>query len=126
MTTKSEKAEKKMEIAPKKATPISRDSALPIISIVLGIVSLLGAGLLTGIPAIILGAIALKKQQGDRVIGIIGVVTGAVGTFFSIIFLAIFAWAFIWAANHPDEMESRGRPAPMYERQRDYFDSQRS
>lgn len=60
---------------------------LPIVSFVLGIASLLGPGLLFGIPAIITAAIALKKQQSNRGLSITGLVTGIVSTAGSLLFI---------------------------------------
>ncbi len=118
MATKAKKSETK-------STPIkSSDNSLPIISVVLGAVSLLGPGLLLGIPAIIVGSIALKKQQGERGISITGIVTGALSTLFSLFIIALIIWGIVWGINHPEDM--RDQRTPIQEQQRDRFDLQRS
>lgn len=102
----------------------SNDSSLGIVSLVLGIISLTGPGLVLGIPAIITGAIALKKKQGDRGLSITGLVTGSVSTVISLLVIALFIFFFIWGLNHPDTMRELERqqqqgaqPHPMiYER----------
>ncbi|MEO6109683.1 MAG: DUF4190 domain-containing protein [Candidatus Saccharimonadales bacterium] len=66
-------------------------SGFGIASMVLGIVSLFGLGVLTGIPAIILGIIAIRKHKGAGFgMGIAGVVTGAIGILVGIIFVMTF------------------------------------
>jgi hypothetical protein len=77
------------------------DEGLAVVSMVLGIISFTGPGLLTGIPAIITGAIALKKKQGSRGMSITGVVTGAVSTAFSLLVIAAIIWAFLWGWGQP-------------------------
>ncbi|HET6746680.1 MAG TPA: DUF4190 domain-containing protein [Candidatus Saccharimonadales bacterium] len=104
--------------------PQPSDNSLSIISVVLGTVSLIGPGLLLGIPAIIVGAIALKKQQGEKGVSITGIVTGAISTVFSVIILALVIWGFVWGMNHPEEMRDKRR-IPTQE-QRERFDLQRS
>jgi O-antigen/teichoic acid export membrane protein len=70
-------------------TPTQQEGTLAIVSLVLGIVSLTGPGLLLGIPAIITGAIALKKNQ-NRGLSIAGLVTGIVSTLVSLLFIVLF------------------------------------
>jgi hypothetical protein len=77
------------------------DEGLAVVSMVLGIISFTGPGLLTGIPAIITGAIALKKKQGSRGMSITGVVTGSVSTAFSLLVIAAIIWAFLWGWGQP-------------------------
>ena len=90
-------------------------SGLPLTSLILGIVSVLALGLLTGIPAIITGVIALRRKYADRGLSIAGIITGSVGTFFSLLVIGFFIlMLFIgfsegggWMNNHPVPM-----PAP--------------
>ena len=53
-------------------TPTKEDSSIAIISMVLGIVSLTGPGLLLGIPAIVTGIIAIRKKVANRGLAIAG------------------------------------------------------
>jgi Ca2+/Na+ antiporter len=52
---------------------------------VLGIVSVILLGFLSGVPAITLGAIALRKKHPGKGMAIVGVVTGSLGTLVTII-----------------------------------------
>src|SRR3982750_4505913 len=70
------------------ATP--NTSGMPLTSLILGIVSVLALGLLTGIPAIIIGAIALRRKLADRGLSIAGIILGSVGTFFSLLVIGFF------------------------------------
>lgn len=81
-------------------TPPEQSQGLAITSMVLGIVSVVALGLLTGIPAIITGSIALKKKLAGRGMAITGIVTGAVGTLFSILLIAFWILIVIFAANN--------------------------
>ena len=85
--------------------PVQSEGGLALVSMILGIVSLTGPGLLLGIPAIITGIIALKKNQGNRGLGITGLVTGVVSTVVSLIFFAFIAFLFVWGINHPEELD---------------------
>ncbi|HET8884030.1 MAG TPA: DUF4190 domain-containing protein [Candidatus Saccharimonadales bacterium] len=78
--------------------PVS--SGLAVTSLVLGVVSFTGFGLITGIPAIILGIIALNKKQGERSMSIAGIVMGAISTFFSLLFILFVIIMFIIAVPH--------------------------
>jgi hypothetical protein len=104
----------------------SNDNSLSIISVALGTISLLGPGLLLGIPAIIVGAIALKKQQGEKGVSITGIVTGAISTAFSLIIVSLLIWGIVWGINHPEEMRDQRRMPIQEEQQRERFDLQRS
>ncbi len=77
------------------------DNTMALVSMILGLISMLGFGLLTGIPAIILGAMALKNKQGERGFSITGIVTGAISTFFSLLFIIFLIIIFIVAAANP-------------------------
>ncbi len=118
--------EKELKKPKTEAAPVapSGDNTLSIISVVLGTVSLVGPGLLFGIPAIIMGAIALKRKQGEKGISITGIVTGAISTAVSLVIIGLVVWAFIYGFTHPEEFQDERRN-PMQE-QRDMFDSQRS
>ena len=84
-------------------TPVTPppSNTLAIVSLVMGIISLTGPGLLLGIPAIITGAIALKKKQAERGLSIAGIITGSISTAFSLVLIIIFIAAFIWGLNNP-------------------------
>lgn len=79
------------------------DNSLAITSMVLGIVSLTGFGLVLGIPAIILGVIALKKKAANRGLSITGIVTGAISTLLSLLFIAFLIFMLIFAASQPND-----------------------
>ncbi len=66
---------------------------------ILGILSVVMAGLLTGIPAIILGIIDLKKKQGEKAFNITGIATGAIGTAFSLIAIAFVIFIVVIGAQ---------------------------
>jgi len=83
------------------------DSNLAIVSMVLGVVSLTGPGLLLGIPAIITASIALKKNLNGRGLSIAGLVTGIVSTVLSFLFLTFIAFLIIWGVNHPDDFDQQ-------------------
>jgi hypothetical protein len=69
------------------------NNTMALLSMILGIVSILGFGLLLGIPAIVLGIIALKKRQGEKGFSITGIVTGGIATLVSLLFLLF--WVFV-------------------------------
>ena len=131
---------KKEESAPAKATPasapiaptpevqpIGQGSALPVVSAVLGIISLTGPGLFFGIPAIITGGIALKKNYRDRGLSLTGLITGIISTAISLLVVLFFIFIFIWAANNPQEFEKQyPRDTPGSHKMRDAFDSNRT
>ena len=83
----------------KAPTSTQPDSSLAIASMVLGVVSLTGPGLLLGIPAIVLAIIALKKNAAGRGLSIAGLVTGIVSTVFSLLFIAFLVIMMIVSAN---------------------------
>jgi len=81
-------------------------NGLGIASLVLGILSLLGFSIFTGIPAIITGAIGLKSPV-NRGMSIAGLIMGAVSVvlailFFTLIFILILAGAFASSADEPN------------------------
>jgi hypothetical protein len=90
------------------AMPHKNDSGLAVTSMVLGIVSIVSlTGFLLGIPAIVLGIIALNKKSGEKAMSIVGIATGAFSTLISILFIAFFVWAITTA---PDPADSTPDP----------------
>jgi O-antigen/teichoic acid export membrane protein len=90
-------------------TPKQEDSSLAIVSMVLGIISLTGPGLLLGIPAIVTGSISLKKKLANRGLAITGLVTGIVSTVFSLLFCIFMVFLITWGIAHPEEFENTPR-----------------
>ena len=82
-----------------------------IASLILGILSLLGFGLLTGIPAIVLGGTALKRKQPERGMSLAGVITGSIGTLFSLLLIAFLITIFAISNN----TEYRNEPSLHYD-----------
>lgn len=89
-----------MTAANKKTAKPAQTDTLAALSTVFGIVSLLGPGLLMGIPAIILASISLKRDTPGRGLSIAGLVMGIVSTVLSLLFIAVVIFIFIWAANN--------------------------
>lgn len=75
------------------------DGPLAIASLVCGILSLTGPGLLLGIPAIVLGIMSLRHKEAGRGYSITGIVTGAVSTVISLLFILFLIWLIIMGAN---------------------------
>lgn len=92
----------------KPQTSKQSDSPIAITSMVLGVVSLTGAGFVLGIPAIILAIIALKKDEGGRNLSITGLVTGIVSTILSLLFVAFIMFV-AWG------LETNTQQAPQQE-----------
>jgi hypothetical protein len=73
-----------------------QQNTLAIVSLILGVLSILCLGILTGLPAIVLGFMHLNKIKADpatyggKGLAIAGMGTGAVGTLLSI--LGIIIW----------------------------------
>jgi hypothetical protein len=63
-----------------KPPPAPKSKSLSLASLVLGIASLTPATFVTGIPAVICGAVALKQRRLGRRMAISGVASGAFGT----------------------------------------------
>jgi hypothetical protein len=63
-----------------KAAPAPKTKSLSVASLVLGLASLTPATFITGIPAVISGAVALKQRRPGRGLALTGLVTGAFGT----------------------------------------------
>ena len=67
-------------------------SGLPVASMVLGILSLIGFGPILGIPAIVLGIVGLKKSPNERGLSWAGIITGAISTIIAtLVTLALIA-----------------------------------
>lgn len=84
-----------------------QDNGLAVASMVLGIVSLTGFGLLTGIPALILGLIALRRKVGERGMALAGVITGGVATLLSLLFFGVMILFIIIGAMSADNSSNQ-------------------
>ena|SRR5690349_14790066 len=105
---------KKEETKPAETQPIKSESgSLALLSTIFGVISLSGPGLFFGIPAIIMGSIALKRGQGERGLSITGIVTGIISTVLSFLFIGLIIFGIIWGMNHPQYLEDE-RPRPEY------------
>lgn len=93
---------KEVETKPVETVVVKPDNSLAIMSMVFGVVSLSGPGLFFGIPAIIMGAIALRRKQGEKGLSITGIVTGIVSTLISLVFIGLLVFGIIWGMNHPE------------------------
>ncbi len=100
-------------VVPPKNEENKKSDTLGIMSMVFGVVSLTGPGLLLGIPAIIMGAIALKRSQSERGLSLTGIITGAISTLISLLFIGLVIFGLIWGINHPEYLENE-RPRPEY------------
>jgi hypothetical protein len=103
-----------------------QDASLATVSMVLGVISLAGPGLLFGIPAIITSSIALKKKLPGRGLSITGLVTGIVSTVLSLLFIGLMILLFIWGMNHPEILEEQSAPAPTEKGTQQLFESSRT
>lgn len=75
------------------------NSNLAMVSMILGIVSIVTfMGLLLGIPAIVLGIMALRRNTSDKGMSIAGIITGAISTLISIVVLGFIIMIAIFAA----------------------------
>ncbi len=113
---KAKKSAVKQVVKKVTAEKTSSDNALAIVSMVLGITSLIGPGLLFGVPAIVLAAIALKKDQGERGLSITGLVTGIISTLLSVLFIIGIVLMFVWGTNAPEEIPMQNTPPHMGQR----------
>jgi uncharacterized membrane protein len=85
-------------------------NGLAIASLVLGILSVTGASILTGIPAIITGAMALKNPV-NKGMGLAGLIMGAISVFFAVIimiFIVILIFAGAFAASSMEAEDTPG------------------
>jgi hypothetical protein len=87
-------------------------STLGLASMILGIVSFTGPGLLLGIPAIIMAAIDLKKKPINRGFAITGLVTGIISTVLSVLVIALVVFLSIWSYQHPEDFENYYNDTP--------------
>jgi len=65
------------------------DNGLAVASLVLGILSVTGLSILTGIPAIITGAMGLKNPV-NKGMSIAGIIMGAVSVLFALLAIVLF------------------------------------
>ena len=77
------------------------NESLAITSLIMGIVSMTGPGLLLGIPAVITGFLAMKKSPDNHGISIGGIVTGAISTVVSFLFIMFIIMIAIVALLSP-------------------------
>lgn len=85
-------------------------NGLAIASLVLGILSLTGASILTGIPAIITGAMGLKNPT-NKGMSLAGIIMGAISVFFAVlivIFFVILLFAGAFAASTVETEDGPG------------------
>lgn len=100
----------------KKHSGQSQEPAIiSVLSIVFGVVSLLGPGLFLGIPAIILASIALKKDAPGRGLSIAGLVTGICSTVLSLLLAALLTFLVAWAVNNPGAFDDSDYYYPQSE-----------
>lgn len=85
----------------------AQSNGLAIASLVLGILSLTGFLFLTGIPAIIIGIMSLRKGQTERGMSIAGIIMGSIGVLLSL--LALICIIFLIALGIMSE--SSGTPS---------------
>lgn len=94
------------------AAPTQPVSSLGLASMILGIVSFTGPGLLLGIPAIIMAAIDLKRQRVNRGFAITGLVTGIISTILSLLVIALVIFLSIWSYQHPEDFQNYYNDTP--------------
>lgn len=79
-------------------------SGLALVSMILGIMSIVTfTGLLLGIPAIVLGVMALKRKVGEKGMSIAGIITGAISTLASLVALGFFIMLMMFVAADYEE-----------------------
>src|SRR5688572_22019624 len=89
-------------------------SSLGMASMILGVVSFTGPGLILGIPAIVMAAIDLKNKTPSRGFAITGLVTGIISTILSLLVIAVVVLFSIWSYQNPQEFQDfyNEPPAP--------------
>lgn len=91
------------------AAPLPKN-ALGVWSLVLGILAVMGCGPLTGIAAIITGHKARKAQSEGLAdnggMGLAGIITGWVGTAWTLVVVGFALVGFLFAASDPDFQNS--------------------
>jgi amino acid transporter len=86
-------------------------NGLAITSLVLGILSLTGFFIFTGVPAIITGVLSLRKKQKERGMSIAGIVMGSVSTLLSLLFILVLtAIIALGVTSEPSGMQG-GEPS---------------
>lgn len=75
--------------APATVEPTTNTNSLAVASLVLGIVSFTGFGLVTGVPAIVTGIMAIKRGQKERSMSIAGIILGSVATLFTLLLIGL-------------------------------------
>ena len=104
------------------AQPVVKEQAAPqpsslgLASMILGIVSFTGSGLLLGIPAIIMAAIDLKRQPVNRGFAITGLVTGIISTVVSLLVITLVVFFSIWSYQHPEDFQNYYNDTPQQTR----------
>lgn len=89
------------------------DSSVPLVSMLLGIISLATFMWFLGIPALVLGIIGLKKTPQNRGFSMTGLITGAISTLFmicSIFFLVLLILLGAFASTDTDTIPSEPTP----------------
>ncbi len=96
MESDSEKVKTEEDVQRHLRLVAAENTTLATASLILGVISLLGSGFLAGIPAVVVGHIALWKIKrgtaGGRKKALWGLVTGYVGTFLVTSAIAFSAW----------------------------------
>jgi hypothetical protein len=87
-------------------------SGLGMASMILGIVSFTGPGLILGIPAIVMAAIDLKNKTPSRGFAITGLVTGIISTILSLMVIAVVIIFSIWSYNNPEDFQDYYNDTP--------------
>jgi amino acid transporter len=86
--------------------PAEEGNGLAIASLVLGILSLTGFFIFTGVPAIITGIISLRKKQKERGMSIAGIIMGSIGTLLSFFFVLALIFIIGWGImSDPSHMQ---------------------
>jgi len=98
-------------------TAKKEDNTLPIVAMVLGLVSLTGPGLVLGIPAIVIAAIALKKKRGNQGMSITGLISGIVSTVISLFVIILLLILIVSNLNNPANPIHRAHPGTSYGQQ---------
>ena len=75
--------------------PAPNDSSLPLVSMILGILSLTTFMLFLGIPSLILGIIGLKKYPANRGVSIAGIIMGSISTLLMIGAVALMVFGLL-------------------------------
>lgn len=101
------------EPATQAPAPAGQASTLGLASMILGIVSFTGPGLLLGIPAIVMAAIDLKKNTQNRGFAITGLVTGIISTVLSILVIALVVFLSVWSYQHPEDFQNYYNETPQ-------------